>query len=266
MSKRVAIVGTAPSWIKTPWDDPTLEIWSLNDAYCNGLRRIDRWFDLHPIDKMFFRKREQKIMRADEVPPGSYVRPEGHIDWLREMAKTIPVYLKDEPPAGWPVNAKRFPIEQMDAEFGTYWASGPSYMVALAMVEGYDEIHVYGIHLSTQQEYIEQRSNFEHLLGIARGRGIKVVMAEDSPVMKHGWRYGYEPRPERKPSEYEIELAQVAKEKNALISALVAWPVGKDKSKELARLQRLQIIELDCKQQLGKRQGYGTLTCKVVAA
>lgn len=257
--KRVAIVGTAESWKNAPFNDPSIEIWSLNDAYCLGLPRVDRWFELHPLDHMVFRPRTQKVVTKTAIPPGYYMRPEGHLEWLKQQAATIPVYLQNDPPADWPVNAKRFPLETVEAAFGGYWASGPSYMVALAMLEGFTEIQIWGIHLATEQEYRDQRSNFEFLLGIAAGRGITVVMADSSPVLKHGWKYAYEPKPTPQPHPYEAEWKAVQKEKKQLTQALITWPVGKDKTKALARLRRLQVIELDIQQQLTKRANSGTL-------
>lgn len=265
MSKRVAIVGTAESWRNTPWTDPTLEVWTLNDAYCLGFPRIDRYFELHPIDKMTFRKAGQKIVMGKDVKPGWFVRPEGHIEWLKRFAKTNPVYLQAEPDASWPVNAKRFPIEEVDKAFGTYWASGPAYMVAHAIMEGCTEIHVYGIHLATEQEYREQRPNFEHLLGIARGRGITVVMADKSPVMKHPWRYAYDEKPALAENPYTAEWKAVQKEKQQLVTALIDWPSGKDKTQARERLRRLQIAELDIQQQASKRAMGGTLAITVAA-
>lgn len=273
--KRIAIVGTAPSWVDTPWDDPGLVIASLNDAYMSrdgkgqGLRRADIWFELHPLDKMWFRKKSQRVIYENEVPYGHYVRPEGHIDWLKEQAKTIPVFLQNEPPDGWPPNAKRFPVELMEEKYGDYWASGPSYMVAWAIEEGFTEIQVYGIHLSTQQEYIEQRANLEHYLGIARGRGITVVMADQSPVMRHPWRYGYEPRPVPQPDParqaLKAELKAVSARKQELVQALVTWPRLKSKADALEELRRVQVIEMDIQQQLARSRSQTTVTALVAA-
>lgn len=264
-AKRVAIIGTAESWRQTPWTDPSIECWCLNDAYCLNVPRADRWFEIHPLDRMVFRPKTQKVVKASDIPPGHYLRPEGHLDWLKRTAQTIPVYLQAEPDASWPPNARRFPIEAVEAEFGSYWASGPAYMVALAMLEGFTEIHVYGIHLATQHEYLEQRSNFEHLLGIARGRGIRVVMAESSPVMKHPWRYAYEPKPAPQPNPYADEWKATQKEKAQLMAALVNWPAGSDKTRALARLRRLEVIEIDIQQQLQKRAMGGTLAITLAA-
>lgn len=256
MSKRVAIVGTAPSWQDTPWHDTTLEIWSLNDAYLcrdargQGFQRIDRWFELHPLDKLYYRKPEQRVVFAEDVPPGHYVRPTGHIDWLKQQAKTIPVYLQQTPPDGWPPNARRFPIEEVKARFGEYWASGPSYMVALAILEGFTEIHIYGIHLATQHEYIEQRPQFEHLLGVAQGLGIRIVMSEKSPLLRHKWQYGYQPKPQAVIHPAHAQAQKAHAERAKLLKQIAELPWWQSKAPLVDRMRRLKALEEDAQIQL----------------
>lgn len=271
MPKRCCIVGTAPSWRETPWTDTGLEVWGLNDGYCLGFPRADRWFDLHPIEQMWFRPNDNRPIRMEDVPKGAYIRPEGHVEWMRKQSETIPVYLKETPPDGWPAHARRMPWERIFETFGEhYWASGPSYMLALAILEGYTEIWITGIHLSTQAEYIEQRPNWEHLLGRFLGKNyrmerkakgfrhyigdVTIVLPDSCPILKHGWKYGLEPKPQPPVNPYQEELAVVAKEKNELVKALVYWPEGKSKTRALDRLRRLEIAEMDCQQQLMKQQ------------
>jgi hypothetical protein len=259
-----------------------LEIFSLNDAYVMGLPRIDRWFELHPTDKMWYRDPRIKLVDPRDVPEGHYIRPKGHLEWLQQVAKTIPVYLQNDPPSGWPVNAKRFPLEQVTAAFGdSYWACGPSYMLALAHLEGYTDIWITGIHLETEHEYREQRPQFENLIGRLLGPDVtesrrdgfrfydglvRIVLPEESPILQHKWKYAYEPKPPRPANPYADEMKAVQKEKQALIAALVNWPKGKDKSKQIERLRRLEIAEQDIQQQIAKRQIGGTLTARRIAA
>jgi hypothetical protein len=260
-TKKAVLVGTAGSWKEAPFDDPSAYIVSLNDAYMLKLPRVDEWSELHPIDKM---------VDARAIPPGHYVRPEGHIEWLRKQAETIPVWLQSEPPAGWPVNAKRFPIEEIEAKYGQYWASGPAYMLAHLYERGFRHIEIYGIHLATEHEYREQRPQFENLLGsflgphrterregekrIYEGNGFTLVLPVSSPIMQHGWKYAYQPKPQPKPTPYRDELARTRSEKDQMVRALVHWPAGKDKSEALEQLRWLEVIEADCIQQLQKLQ------------
>jgi len=273
MSLRVAIVGTAPSWTQTPWNDPTLQIWSLNDAYMNGLPRADAWFDQHPLSHFYYRPKGQKVVYAEHVPYGFYVRPEGHIEWLQQQSRTIPVYLQADPPAGFGPHARRFPLEEVEAAFGKweqpYDASGPSYMLALAMLQGATEIHVYGIHLSTAHEYREQRPQWEFLLGrylgrtvtqrtegqvrIYEGAGVRLVLPVSCPILTHGWRYAYQPKPLPHPA--STTLAQIGAERQQLLQRLATWPRWKSKAPQMDRLARLAALEQDCQLQLAQQQG-----------
>ncbi|MGE0445581.1 MAG: hypothetical protein AB7P99_10155 [Vicinamibacterales bacterium] len=252
MGLRVALVGTAQSWKSCPFDDPGLRIHSLNDAYVLNLPRVDAWWEMHPLDHMHFRTMDQRVIHEQDVPAGYYVRPQGHLDQLKAMAKTIPVYLQAEPPEGWPVNARRFDIERAVAEFGDYFASGPAYMVAQAIWDGAEEIQVWGIHLETDAEYREQRPNFEFMLGIAKGRGIRVVMAPQSPVLKHGFRYAYQPRPAKHPA--KLTLIETRQQKQALTMRLAALPRWANRAALTDQLRRASAVEWDCLRAMSQRQ------------
>ena len=278
--KRVAIVGTAESWRRTPWNDPTIKIVGLNDAYSLGFPRADEWYELHGLDQMHFRDPRHRVVHEKDIPKGFYVRPQGHLEWLQKQARTIPVWLQKEPPAGWPANATRLPLEQLEAKYGCYWASGPAYELMHLYDRGFREIHIYGIHLATHQEWAHQRPNFEFLIGRLLGpqvtmtvdkglrtydgeTGLRLVLPVESPILQHGWKYAFQPKPQPKLDPMDAEWKAVQKEKAQLVTALVNWPKGKDKAPALTRLRRLEIIELDIQQQLSKRQIGGTLAVAV---
>lgn len=190
--KRIAIVGTAPTRTAVPYDDPALEIWHLNDAWVLNPPRADAWFDLHPIDKMWFRPSNNKVFAGD-VPAGYFVRPHGHLEWLRKQV--IPVYVQDAAQLGSP-SAVTFPRERCEREIFPTYDSSPAWMVALALLEGVTELHVYGIHLATEWEYQRQKPNFESLLTLAAARGVKVILPKGCPLMRSAHQYGYEDDPD----------------------------------------------------------------------
>lgn len=280
--KRCAIVGTAPSWKQAPWDDPDITIVSLNDAHMLRMPRVDEWFEQHPLSKLWFRPRHQKAVYAKDIPPGHYVRPEGHLEFLKRFAMTNPVWTADEPPADWPANARRYPIEEMEAKYGTYWASGPAYMIPLLYERGYREFQIYGIHLATEHEYREQRPNWEMWLGrllgmeatmrvegdtrIWEGNECRVVMPKDVPILHHPWRYAYDPRPEAPPDPLKTELKAVQKQIHQLVRDLVNWPTGKDKARALDQLTRLEVIEEDIQRVRSQRRMSTTLEARLRAA
>lgn len=244
--KRAAIVGTAPSWVETPWDDPGLTICTLNDGYSLGVGRISEHYDLHPFSKMWFRPKTKRIFKEGDIPDGVYVRPEGHIEWLKDTAKTVPVWLQDTPPSGWPVNAKRFPIEDVKAllksrpDQESYIASSPALMLAHLIVRGFTEIQIYGIHLATQGEYIKQRPQFEYLLGKAEAMGITIILPKSCPLLKHTHVYGYEPEPQRPDLPYVKRMQKAQQELSTLTVKVAEWPRWKSKATALARMARLR--------------------------
>lgn len=192
VERRIAIVGTAPTRNAVPYDDPTLEVWHLNDAHALKPPRADRWFDLHPLDKMYFRKEHQPVYQGD-VPAGFFVRPHNHLEWLRKQ--TIPVYVQDAAALGSP-SAVTFPRAECEQKVYPTYCSSPAWMVALALLEGVTELHVYGIHLATEWEYIHQRPNFEALLTLAAARGVKVVLPRGCPLLRASHQYGFEDDPD----------------------------------------------------------------------
>lgn len=253
---RYCLTGTAPSWTMTPWDDPTLHIESLNDAYgMDGFRRADAWVDLHPLNKFWFAPQgpngEKVVVFAHQVPQGHYVRPPQHLDWL--ATQTLPVWLHPdhatqlEASATWP-SARAFPKAAIEAHFGRYFTSTPAWMLAHAILRGATEIQIYGIHLSTEAEYVDQRPNFEYLLGGFLGAGKRTVTERDgrryyespngllvlpqaAPILSANFQYGFEPTPRRSldPLRWELHKANVKRERTVEAlkksSAWIPWTV-----------------------------------------
>lgn len=267
MSSRAIIVGTAPSWKRTPWDDPSARIVSLNDAYSLGIPRADEWYELHPFAEMWFRPKHKKVFKQDEIPEGVYIRPEGHLEWLQEQAKTIPVWLQHDPPEGWPINAKRFPVEEMRDKYGHYWASGPSYIAMHLYDRGVREFEVYGIHLATEAEYIRQKPNFEAVLrGILgprvkqyekdgkryyEGENASLVLPQEAPILTHGWQYAYEKAPISPDAPARHRLMQLQQQYSSTVNALIGLPWWKvtERSQLQSALTRLRAEMRDAKMQ-----------------
>ena len=259
--KRIAIVGTAQSWKMTPWNDPGLQIASLNDAYrLDGFQRADRWYDFHPLDHFYYPEEGQKQVYAHLVPPGYYVRPKGHLEWL--ASQQIPVYLHPDyltqhPQAKDWTHAHAFPKAQIEQEFGRYFTSSPAWMLAQMVMEGYREIHIYGIHLATEHEYIEQRPNFEFLIGRVLGPskitttvkdGLRryetqdglIVLPEASPILASDFQYAFQPRPRAQMDPLKWELHKIGVKQARVVTALryrKRWQSSSALHEELARLE-----------------------------
>lgn len=149
-----------------PQYDTSVELWTLNEARMMGLQRIDRLFQMHP--------------RWCWDPPGGNARDPQYLDWLK--AQTCPIYMFehefDIP------NSVPYPMERMVAMFGQYLTSTFSYQLAMAIAEEYEEIGIYGIDLSSEEEYRYQRAGAEYLIGYAKAKGIKIVIPNDCPLLK----------------------------------------------------------------------------------
>lgn len=265
--KRCAIVGTAQSWAACPWQDTTLETWCLNDAYLIGIPRADRWYDLHPFHQMHFRPSGERIVSQADVPMGAYIRPAGHLDWLK--TRPMPVFLaearKDFP------TSRTFPKTELLAWFSKFWpyrltragtvepgpdyeVSTPAWMLMQAIAEGYTEIHVYGIHLATQWEYLQQRPNFEFLLGLASGRGIKVVLPDAAPICRASYRYAFEPKADLPAQNAQLRIDLVKAEGAQLHQRLATlkWYDRAQKQDIQTRLRHLDVVLSDAKQVLSR--------------
>jgi hypothetical protein len=179
--KKVALVGFAETWKTAPFDDPTIEVWGLNELH-KYVPRWDRWFEVHDEATLGVSKRD--------LSEGEVKR---HLDWLRAQPAGKPIYMQAPFCDGLIPAAVPYPLERMVEQFGRYFTSSIGYMLALAIADGYTWIGLYGIDLASDIEYQQQRANAEYLIGWARGLGRTVVLATGSAICQAGHLYGYEP-------------------------------------------------------------------------
>lgn len=183
--KKVCIMGFAPSWVATPFDDPDFEIWTLNEAYKLLETRpnscIDRWFEIHN-------------------PSSPSKNTKEHKEFLRTL--TIPLYMQqkfDEFPTSvaYPRDAVKemvndsFIIDELGAPFSEF-SNSITWMVLLAIYEGFQEIWVTGVDMAQTDEYAWQRSSCSFAIGFAAGAGIKVLIPKTSELCKFPKDYGWD--------------------------------------------------------------------------
>lgn len=170
--RSVAIYGLAPCLGAAPddWESWAL-LWDL-DRYLQA----DRLFDPHQGHK-----------KSDPKEYGICLRNAKVVD--------APVYVT-EMPSEFPT-AVKYPLYEVIDEIGDYFGSSCAYMLGLAILEGVDQIGLWGFDMGCNGEYQHQRPNCEYLIGFARGRGISVHIAPGSALMtidprfEHG-RYGWQ--------------------------------------------------------------------------
>lgn len=191
--RRVAICGKAASTFdEIPVDDPSWEIWSLIVV---PLKNTKRFFEMH----------KKEMWKGYHNPK----RVRGLLLAAAEMG--VPVYMWRKYPEV--KTAVRYPIEDVRDKVPLrqfykkdYVTSSAAWMLALAITEGVDEIGIWGIDMTADEEYVLQRANFEWLIGYAQGKGIKVHIPAKSALCKTDKVYGLEWRPGM-----EKELAELAK-------------------------------------------------------
>lgn len=161
MGMKVAIVGLAPSTHSmAPWGDPEWELWGL--AWDSDRMQLDRTFEMHDLE-----------MIKDYPVADQYL--ESLIDcsrlYMQERYQEVP-------------GSHRYPFEAVAKTTGDYWCSSIAYAMALAIHEGASEIALFGVDMKGTEEYGYQKPNMEYLIGLARGKGIKVHIPKESPLCK----------------------------------------------------------------------------------
>jgi hypothetical protein len=129
---KVAILGTVPHKLSAPFNDLSFDIWAIAHA-CLGdpLPRVDRIFEIHKEDEW---RKYQSALAWQNHP-------------------NVPVYMQkvfaDVP------NSIAFPYDDLIAKFKIFddraevnFTNSISEMMAMAIDEGYKEIHIYGVNMS----------------------------------------------------------------------------------------------------------------------
>lgn len=160
---KVAIVGLSPTTHgMAPWGDPQWEIW--------GLPWDEGWW---PHMQRLFEMHDMRLLKGEHSN-----RKTGYMQRLRDLPM---LYMQE---AELP-NSMRYPFEEVAATIGAYYFnSSIAYAMALAIHEGAEEIAIYGVDMKGDDEYGYQKPNMEYLVGLARGKGIKVTIPEQSPLCK----------------------------------------------------------------------------------
>lgn len=176
--RKIAIVGAAPTSVKdAPYDDPSWEIWCMNESYFQKENyptwRFDRWFQIDPPVEGGF-------------GPDPHIEMEDHRAWLREVSKEKPVYILET--SDFP-DAISYPMAEMQERYPTaFLSSSIALMMAYALWthkeldEKIDTLGVWGADMWHGTEYAKQQWGFWFFKWIAETRGIEVYVPPQSPL------------------------------------------------------------------------------------
>lgn len=208
--ERVAIVGCADSKKDAPFQLANeWEFWGVNNLHLTIPKAPwSRWFELHQI--AFVNNTYLRRGKAD-------FRGQPVQQYLESLnALNIPIYMQ----APWAVvpNAVGYPFKEVIDKFGNYFTNTISWMIALAIMQGFKTIGVYGVDMAVssplrhQNEYSHQRPSCEYFIGLARGMGIEVILPDTCDLLKTRFLYGLQEPQEtafnKKLKEMELNMAQ----------------------------------------------------------
>ena len=109
-------------------------------------------------------------------------------EWLTKVKETGSEIWSWQPFAD-----KRYPLQEVIEFFGTkYFTNTISYMLALAIYEGFERIRLYGVDAPYGGIYFMEKSGLEYWIGRAQQKGIEVVPCQESLMLQtyDGLLYG----------------------------------------------------------------------------
>lgn len=172
--KRIAIVGREPSSQGlAPWGDASWELWACSLQHLIDGKKVDQFFELHHFDRL-------KATKPKDVYQAHVFLLSQHPNvWLGGADSRVP-------------NGKVLDWRPLVAEFGPYFfTSSIAWMFAKAIVEGVEEIGLWGADMTAEDEYIAQRPGVQYFIWEAKKRGIKVTIPLESDVEEPPALYGF---------------------------------------------------------------------------
>jgi len=181
MEKTVYILGKGDGWDAIEEAPKDSIIYGVNDA-CLRTPEVTHTFHMHDLYEYGKAKVTESSTRLLKR----------HCELHPEMELYSIKHYKDFP------NCKIYPLDEVLEYFNLpipYFTSGPEYMIAYAiMKENPDVLALHGLNMSVGKEYIDQKPGVEFWIGLALGKGIKVLLQhEHTSIMKtrDSKLYGY---------------------------------------------------------------------------
>jgi hypothetical protein len=193
------IIGTANSRMKAPFDttNPNAQFWGVGHCLLlQDIRRLDKVFEIH-LPYIY----NQEISPFSQKPIVWHANKEYA---LFGRTNDVAVITQKKDPNINIVDVfdrdyykdKYFPLFPPSDVF--YATNSIAWMILKAIDDGFEEIHLYGIHLETQSEWTYERPCNEMWLGFFMGmmyeRGIKtpvIYLPEEADVMRGYHEYGF---------------------------------------------------------------------------
>lgn len=173
----VALVGLSPrSCGYAPFQNSEVELWGENEAHAfKFFTRATRWFQVHNS------YRQKTAKRGIQ----------GHYDWLKANPWLIPIMMPKQDKS-IPLSVD-YPLAEVcekylgrlyrGGEHLKYFNSSFDYMIALALIDGFERIELYGFDMAGDNEYSLQKPSAEFWIGIA-SQHAEVALPENCLLVK----------------------------------------------------------------------------------
>ena len=155
MGRIIAIVGTGPTAGRVNREPATTEVWCINKAWAIT-DRGDRWFHMDAT--------------PDQTENQAFLHEFAGPVYLSYLDEVIPTGIE-------------YPLDTVRDKLGGYFRPTASYALALALYEGVDAIHLWGLDYPLGSEYEAARPCVEYWIGRAHGMGISVQIPIESTLL-----------------------------------------------------------------------------------
>lgn len=196
---KIACVGTQPASVRlAPFGDTSWEIWGCSPGLYPLASRTSAWFELHRWEPPVLGDPSKQVPWFTPEYCG-WMAQRPHVVWMREQVPAIP-------------NSRKLPWEDLVKKYGHFFfTSSLAWMAAMAIEailinrdlivkgdpramppregEG-DCLGFWGVDMSTDEEYVMQRSGCQFFATIAASMGIEVVTPPESDLMMPPALYG----------------------------------------------------------------------------
>ena len=196
---KIACVGTQPASVRlAPFGDPSWEIWGCSPGLYPLASRTNAWFELHRWEPPVLGDPSRQVPWFTPEYCG-WMAQRPHVVWMREQVQAIP-------------NSRALPWQDLVKKYGHFFfTSSLAWMAAMAIEtiltnrdllatgdprafqpkEGErDCLGFWGVDMSTDEEYVQQRSGCQFFGTLAASMGIEVVTPPESDLMMPPALYG----------------------------------------------------------------------------
>lgn len=196
---KIALCGTSPYSVRlTPYGDPTWKIWGCSPGLYPIAGRLDAWFELHRWEPPTLGAPHMQVPWFTPEYCG-WMAQRQHVVWMAQKLAAIPM-------------SQALPADDLVKKYGHYFfTSSLAWMAAMAIeaillnrellaagdpaafpsVPGEpDAIGFWGVDMSTEEEYVQQRSGCQFFATLAASMNIKVIVPPESDLLIPPALYG----------------------------------------------------------------------------